>query len=193
MKKFSNITGDKISEEPKSEIKINEEDIFKTKVLNLMDKLLTIRTYGPVDRYLRAGNIKISGQEMFIEALIDMIKEESLQNETKILESLKISISDWETLDNKIEEANFKINNINKKNELTNHIENLKSLIAIYEDDEELLLRKIDDSCEKINKKEIAEYKYKAAKYMQSDNKYSSSFSILQKISEKYNNRYNNL
>ena len=105
MKKFSKISGSKVSEEPKVEIKVNEEDLFKTKVLNLMDQLLSIRTYGPIDRYLRAGNIKISGKEMFLEALMDILKDKSKKDEVKLLESLKSNIRDWEYLDTKIDEA----------------------------------------------------------------------------------------
>ena len=88
MKKFSNISGSKVSEEPKVEVKqLNEEDMFKAKVLNLMDQLLSVRTYGPIDRYLRAGSIKIAGKEMFLEALMDALKGKSLKEETKILDS----------------------------------------------------------------------------------------------------------
>ena len=67
MKKFSNISGFKVSEEtqPKVDVKINEEEMFKGKVLNLMDQLLSVRTYGPVDRYLRAGNIKLPVKKCF--------------------------------------------------------------------------------------------------------------------------------
>ena len=71
MKKFSNITNQKVGEEPKKELKkFNEEDIFKAKVVNLMEDFLKIQTYGPIDRYLRAGNIKISGKETFLDCLL---------------------------------------------------------------------------------------------------------------------------
>ena len=66
MKKFSNISNVKVSEEPKLEVKqLNEEEMFKAKVMNLMEQLLSIRTYGPIDRYLRAGNIKVVGKRCF--------------------------------------------------------------------------------------------------------------------------------
>ena len=90
MKKFSNISNVKVSEEPKLEVKqLNEEEIFKVKVMNLMEQLLSIRTYGPIDRYLRAGNIKIAGKEMFLEALMDALKGKSLKEETKKIKVLK--------------------------------------------------------------------------------------------------------
>ena len=111
MKKFSNISGYKVSEEPKekSEVKINEEEMFRGKILNLMDQLLSIRTYGPVDRYQRAGNIKIAGKEMFLEALMDLLKDKSSKDEKKILESLKSQIKDWEAIDSKIDEVEQRI------------------------------------------------------------------------------------
>ena len=110
MKKFSNISNVKVSEEPKVEVKqLNEEEMFKVKVMNLMEQLLSIRTYGPIDRYLRAGSIKVAGKEMFLEALMDLLKDKSSKEEKKILESLKSSVSDWETIDSKIDEVNQKI------------------------------------------------------------------------------------
>ena len=104
MKKFSNITNTKVGEEPKVEIKkLNEEDMFKSKVLNLMDQFLSIRTYGPVDRYLRAGSIKISGKETFLEALVSLMDDKSNKTAKDVLESLKGEVGDWESIDNKIE------------------------------------------------------------------------------------------
>ena len=136
MKKFSNISGSKVSEEPKVEVKqLNEEDMFKAKVLNLMDQLLSVRTYGPIDRYLRAGSIKIAGKEMFLEALMDALKGKSLKEETKILESLKASLKDWEVLDVKIDEANQKIEEVESKNKMLSHRNKLQSLFNSYGQD----------------------------------------------------------
>lgn len=59
IKKFSNITGQKVGESPKvADVKLNEEELFKAKIMNLMDQLLTIRTYGAVDRYQRVVILK---------------------------------------------------------------------------------------------------------------------------------------
>jgi len=133
MKKFSNISGSKIGEEPKIEVKVtNDEDLFKYKVLNLMEKLLTVRTYGPVDRYLRAGLIKISGQEMFVEALVDLMQAKTLKEETRILESLKSTIKDWEILDNKIDEVNKKIEESELKNKIFPHKNKISSKFSFF-------------------------------------------------------------
>ena len=106
MKKFSNITGIKVGEEPKIEVKLNDGDLFRAKVMNLMEQLLSIRTYGPIDRYLRAGSIKISGKELVVEAILDLLTEKSSKEQTKLLESLKNEVGDWEVIDSKIDFIN---------------------------------------------------------------------------------------
>jgi hypothetical protein len=137
MKKFSNITGQKVNQEPKIELKVDESEIFKGRVLDLMDKLLTIRTYGPVDRYQRAGDIKIAGKELLAEALIDLLKQENLKEGTKLLEGLKSEIRDWQIIDEKIEEisskVNPKLNNINKINTLISKYSDLDLLVDVSE------------------------------------------------------------
>lgn len=188
MKKFSNISGSKVPQEKKVEdVKINEEDLFKAKVLNLMDNLLNIQTYGPVDRYLRAGNIKITGKELFLESLLDLLKEKSLTQETKILESLKSSIKDWEVIDSKIDEANSKIEKIKTRNTISSNRKKIKSLYESYSQDEELLLQMVDESCKKISKAETAHLNSVAAEYMANEGKFPKS--TFNKISEKFRNR----
>ena len=107
MKKFSNITGQKVTEEPKKELKqLNEEELFKIKLLSLMDSFLTVRMYGPVDNHQRAGLIKISGKELVVEAILDLLTEKSSKEQTKLLESLKNEVGDWEVIDSKIDFIN---------------------------------------------------------------------------------------
>jgi hypothetical protein len=189
MKKFSKITNIKVNNSPKNEIKINEEDLFKSKVMNLMDNYLTIRTYGPVDRYSRAGNIKVSGKEMFLEALMELLKDDSSKKEVKVLENLKSKISNWEVIDNEI--------NVIKENVLTEdeikkvilHKNNLNSLLEKFSQDKELLMNMVDESCKKIINKETAYYRGLGAKRMYED----TSKSLYLEISNKYFNRYNEL
>ena len=146
MKKFSNISNVKVSEEPKVEVKqLNEEDMFKAKVLNLMDQLLSIRTYGPIDRYLRAGNIKVVGKEMFLEALMDLLKDKSSKEEKKILESLKGAVSDWEAIDSKIDEVNQKIAENQEKDKMIPHRNKLQSLYNNYGQDEEMFMNMVQE------------------------------------------------
>ena len=188
MKKFSNISNVKVSEEPKVEMKsLNEEDLFKAKVLNLMDQLLSIRTYGPIDRYLRAGNIKIAGKEMFLEALMDALKGKSLKDETKILESLKASLKDWEFLDVKIDEANQKFEEVESKNKMKSHRGKLQSLYNSYGQDEEILMTMVQESCNKITKYETAHLRSITAEYMANEGKFPKE--VFSKISEKFKER----
>jgi hypothetical protein len=135
MKKFSSITGQKVGQEPKVEVKqITEEDVFKSKVMSLMDDFLTIRTYGPVDRYLRAGSIKVAGKEEFLEALLHLVSEKSAKDQYKILESLKSNVSDWKAIDDKKNEVKSNITEPTSKD-----AKSISFLIETYGDDEETL------------------------------------------------------
>jgi hypothetical protein len=58
--------------------------------------------YGPTDRYYQAGTIKISGQELFTEALLSLWWK-AVKAQTKLLESLKSEIKDWDVIDTKID------------------------------------------------------------------------------------------
>jgi hypothetical protein len=188
MKKFSNISNVKVSEEPKVENnQINEEDLFKGKVLNLMDELLSIRTYGPIDRYLRAGNIKISGKEMFLEALLDLLKDKSSKEEKRILESLKSKIKDWEAIDTKIDEIEQRISESDSRSKMIPHRNKLKSIYNNYGQDEEMLMNMIDESCNKITDKDKAYLRGLTAEYMANEGEYPKDIFI--KISEKFKQR----
>lgn len=188
MKKFSKISGVKVSEKPQqSEVKINEEDLFKGKVLNLLDQLLSVRTYGPVDRYLRAGSIKIAGKEMFLEALMDLLKDKSSKEEKKILESLKSYVKDWETIDSKIDEVEQRISESEVKDKLIPHRNKLHSLYNNYSQDEEMLMTMVEESCNKINDKEKAYLRGLTAEYMANEGKYPKE--LFTKISEKFKER----
>jgi len=173
MKKFSNISNVKVSEEPKVEVKqLNEEEMFKAKVINLMEQLLSIRTYGPVDRYLRAGNIKVVGKEMFLEALMDLLKDKSSKEEKKILESLKSEVSNWEVIDSKIDEVNQKIAEGKEKDKMIPHRNKLQSLYNNYGQDEEMFMNMVQESCNKITNTETAYLRGLTAEYMANEGKY---------------------
>ena len=183
MEKFSNISNVKVSKEPKVEVKqLNEEEMFKAKVMNLMEQLLSVRTYGPVDRYLRAGNIKVAGKEMFLEALMDLLKDKSSKEEKVILESLKSDISDWETIDSKIDEVNQKIAEGKEKDKMIPHRNKLKSLYNNYGQDEEMFMNMVQESCNKITNTESAYLRGLTAEYMANEGKYPKE--VFTKVSE---------
>ena len=188
MKKFSNISNVKVSEEPKVELKqLNEEEMFKAKVMNLMEQLLSVRTYGPVDRYLRAGNIKVAGKEMFLEALMDLLKDKSSKEEKRILESLKSSVSDWVAIDSKIEEVEQKIAENQEKDKMIPHRNKLQSLYNNYGQDEEMFINMVQESCNKITNAESAYLRGLTAEYMANEGKYPKE--IFTMISEKFKTR----
>ena len=187
MKKFSNITNQKVGQEPKIEVKLNEEDLFKVKILNLMDQLLTIRTYGPVDKHQRAGLIKIAGKEMFLEALLGLFSDKTLKEQSKLLESLKSEVRDWEMIGVKISDVNTKISKVREKNELLSHKKNLISLYNKYSDDKELLIQMVEKACDKIKSSETAHKRALTADLIANEGKYSKEVFI--KISEKFNTK----
>lgn len=144
MKKFSNITGQKVTEEPKKEVKqLKEEELFKVKLISLMDSILSIRTYGPVDNHQRAGLIKIAGKEMLVEAILDLLTEKSSKEQTKLLESLKNEVGNWQVIDSKID---F----INKEKALYKSRQRFSKLLEKY--DSESLVEKVQLDINKITK-----------------------------------------
>lgn len=151
MKKFSNLTGQKVSEEPKVEVRqVNEEDLFKSKLMNLMDNILSVRTHGPVDRYQRAGLIKIAGKEMLVEAILDLLSENSIKEQTKVLEGLKSEIRDWEVIDAKIESLKKETTSLSNRNKFRSILENY---------DEETILKVVESDVVKIKKeKTLVDY-----------------------------------
>jgi len=178
MKKFSKITGEKVNEEPKAkEVKgLNEEEIFKSKLIDLMDNILTIRTYGPVDRYQRAGTIKIGGKEMLVEAILDLLSDKSKKESTKILESLKSEIGDWSVIDSKIESLN------SEKPLLKNKVK-FQSMLESYGEDS--LLIKVQKDIDKIsNKKTLKDY-------IELTNESNLSNDLKDKLINLYSTRYN--
>ena len=137
MRKFSNITGQKVNEEPKEVKSLNEEEQFKSKLFDLVENILSIRTYGPVDKYQRAGLIKIAGKEMLIEAIIDLFSEKSINDKTKVLEGLKSDIRDWNVIDAKIEslkEERILLSNRNKFKVLTESYVGESLLVKVEKD-----------------------------------------------------------
>lgn len=148
MKKFSKITNQKVNEEPKVEPKkIEESDVIKYKMLDLMDKFLSIQTYGPIDRYQRAGTIKIKGKEMLAEAISDMLVDISNQDKTKLLESLKTEVRDWEAIDNKIE-------SLEKERASLNNRQKMSMFLEKYSHDEELLISVTEEKVSKVSNSE---------------------------------------
>ena len=191
MKKFSKITGEKISEEPKIEKKVTESDQIKHQIMGLMEQFLSIRTYGPIGRYWVAGKVKIVGQELFLEALINLLSDKSLKDQNKLLEGLKNDIKDWELLDSKINEIEDKKIQLESKQNLLIDKNRILNIYNKYKDDEELLLKMVDESCKKIKSVQVLEKRVLSAKSLA--NEIKGSTSLFEKIAEKFENRLNQI
>lgn len=154
MKKFSKVTStpspeieEKIT--PKTEKEL-EEERFKVEVSHLMDDLLSIRTYGPIDRYQRAGNIKISGKEMFIDALIDILKDRDVKVEKKVLERIKIDNSYNKSIDLNINILGQKIQESENRDKILSKKHRMESIYNKYGDDKDMFMRMIKESSNKM-------------------------------------------
>jgi hypothetical protein len=183
MKKFSNITGQKVAEEPKIEIKITEADIFKSKVMKLMDDFLRVQMYGPITRYHVAGTMKVVGQELFLEALMDLLDSKSNGDKIKLLESLKSKISDWKVIDETIETISSQPTGLYK------HKSAIKSLYNKYKSDSSLLIEQCEKSASKIKTSENLFLRYKACESFLDDKNFNSD--LIRKMSETYLKKLN--
>jgi hypothetical protein len=121
MDKFSKISkSEKPGEWKPVEYKLEEIDVLKSKIYQLMDSYLTVTTYGPVDRYQRAGSIKIAGKDVFLEALLNLIEEVTTKDGIKMLQEMKNESNDWKLLDEKIQKMEGYLQIINESNIITN-------------------------------------------------------------------------
>jgi hypothetical protein len=135
MKKFSKVNGIKINEEPKIENKVDDLDILKLEMLNLMDNFLKVRLTGPVHNKLMFGSFSIDGKDMLAEAIITLLGDKDNKSQTKILESLKTKIKDWEVIDSEIEKINKvrpNLKNINRVSQLLEKYSSDESTLILY-------------------------------------------------------------
>lgn len=92
MKKFSKLTGEKVTEEPR-EIQTPKGDIerenLRYEIMSLIDDILVIRSNGSVRKQNFNNSVSISGKEDLADAIMDLISEKNLKAKSQILESLK--------------------------------------------------------------------------------------------------------
>lgn len=145
MKKFSKITKQKVNEAPEIKSELSDDDIKKLKLETLLNKYLSLKIDGPTDRYMNASSVRITGKEMLIEALLDMMDNLNNDKTTKILESLKSEIRNWEAIDNKIKSLNenkILLENKTKFNKILNKYKDEESLILFFENKKDNLTDK---------------------------------------------------
>jgi hypothetical protein len=106
MRKFSNITNYEVPGDPKP-VKVDESTAkrieLKQRVIGMINGMLRVTSHGSVRPELMMPT-SIEGQEMFAEAIIDMITNDGKKDAIKVLESLKQTNHDWATIDDKISE-----------------------------------------------------------------------------------------
>ena len=182
MKKFSKITNQTVGEQKSLEKKITEVDIMRAKIYNLMENYLRVQMDGPVDKYQRAGLVKVAGKELFLEALLSMLEEYSTTKNIKLLESMKSETSDWKLLDDKIENLNLQLETI-KEGKLIPHKEKIKSIITKSKD-KKVIFEQIDNSISKISNPQTALLRAQAATYLISEGVFEKE--LLTQIAKKY-------
>ena len=190
MRKFSKISKEEISFEKNKKEIVKESDadldLLKSGVRRLMDQYLGIQMYGPVTRHERAGSVKVVGQEIFLEALVDFLEEFTSKDKIKALESLKSSITDWKLIDDKIEE--IKESSIEASDsKLVPARKKVKYLIDKFKDIN-LLKEYLDHSLVKVKNIEKAESVWLVSKKMNTNND-----QILSLIESSYLKRMNEL
>ena len=191
MKKFSSMSGQKVNEEPKVEVNkdLNELMVLKAGIIKLMDNLLTIQTYGSTRRDIIQNNVKITGKEMFAEALIDFLSDKSLNDQIKALESLKSESKDWQSIDNKVIDLNNEINEKLTLSDNVNQIKKIKTFLETYGSDERFGSI-LETYANRVKNGKEAYLRSLTANKMASDSNYTNySKDKLSQISEKFLNR----
>ena len=191
MKKFSKIAKVKVAKEPKPVVKDKTNlESFSEKVQFLMDQFLTIQTYGPIDRYQRAGNIKIKGKGLFLESLIKLIESNKSKENISILESLKEQSKDWKSIDNKIDSIKEIKFDIVKESDFIKYKEGVSKLLSKYSTDDELCLLAVKENVSVMKNKEVITNKYLACKSLKEENKFTS---VIDNVIEIYESKISKL
>ena len=188
MKKFSNMSGQKVNEEPQVKMSKEETEILELKshIKFLLDNLLSIRSNGSARQELLNNSITISGKDLFIEALVDLLGKKSINESLKTLESLKKDSNDWLTIDNKMNELNTLINDKETLIQNQKQVKKITTFLEAYSDDErfESIL---ENYTNRIKNSREAYLRSLVAKKMSMDSNYSNySKKQLQSISEKF-------
>lgn len=175
MKKFSNISGTKVNTEPKVEIskELEEFENMKYSVMELMNQFLRIQSYGSARKNI-LPTVKITGQELFIEALIGLLSDKTYKDQIKALESLKSNNKDWESIDEKINTINQEIQKNQDLKVIGNHIQKIKNLIDVYGSDKENFTFVVEKYTDKITDFNTAYQRSIAAKVMMENSKFKN-------------------
>ena len=194
MKKFSSITGQKVNEEPKVEVTKQQEemDMLKYGILKLMDNCLSIRSYGSARAELLNGALAISGKEMFVEALLDLIDGKKSGEQVQTLESLKSESNDWRSIDKRIDEIVEKSKRPKLLQEHLPQVKKIKSFLETYSEDERFI-DLLETYTLRVKDPNEANLRGLVANQMQNDGRYLNYSNKLSQISEKFLQRAKDL
>lgn len=128
MKKFSGITNETLGESKENEE--NELETLKSNIFFLIDGLLTVELCGPIRQY--SPQAKISGKDVFVNALLELISSKSGKDQIEILESLKSESKDWASIDYKIDKISNQIESSKILSESLNERKKIEKIIKIY-------------------------------------------------------------
>ena len=194
MKKFSSITGQKVNEEPKVEVTKQQEemDMLKYGILKLMDNCLSIRSYGSARAELLNGSLAISGKEMFVEALLDLIDGKKSGEQVQTLESLKSESNDWRSIDKRIDEIVEKSKRPKLLQEHLPQVKKIKSFLETYSEDERFI-DLLETYTLRVKDPNEANLRGLVANQMQNDGRYLNYSNKLSQISEKFLQRAKDL
>jgi len=180
------MTNQSVNAEPKVEMDkaLLERLAMKASIMKLMDSFLRIQSHGGARTELLESSISISGKEMFAEALIDLIQSDRVSDEIKTLESLKSYITDWQTLDSRIDDLSRK-NDFSILEENSDKVMKINSLIELYGSGD-VFDEVLENHTSRMDDKDEA-YKTSLVSMRMSENdKYRKTKNNLLKISEKF-------
>ena len=112
------------------------------------------------------------------------MNESSLKEQTKLLESLKGQIKDWDAIDEKIDAVNGMIGKSLEKNKTLPHRRKIASLFEKYGQDEDLMIDVAVSDSKKLTGAESARLRALTAEYMAEEGKYPKA--ALAKIAEAF-------
>ncbi len=176
MKKFSIISGSKVGQIPEGQEfngVQNNVDSLRENIDILIDEYLKIGFYGPYTTEHFQQTSKIEGREVFIDALLGLLKEKEIKEQIKVLESLKTDIRDWKAIDEKIDSLSIVL----ERQTAGDTAKHKKRIEDLLKKEDPIEMAKIQAS--KITDGEKAHYRYLMAKSMKD---LSSMESLLKKL-----------
>jgi len=162
MKKFSKITNVSVNSQPKAPENVKDNDLstLKYAVHKLIKEFLSIRIEGPIDPILQ-GTIRMSGEEEFIESVINLFKTKEVSDTLKLLQEAKFN-----GLDNIISHYEDVLLEKQTQGELKKHDSRISDIIRKSDGDHDEAIKLAQRQADRINSGEKSFYRGLAAERM---------------------------